>query len=188
MLTGPGRHAIEPKINQRPECLPSAAYETRAAKPRALRNRAEGGQLGGPASENASSSGSAPLPIRRTSELAADSARFTSAFSFRCPVGETTAASPKSVWRALAVTKRLAAAGSGGSVGVHGGPPATRRYGRRGRRHGVGGEPEDHRRPRACFILGMEIRHLPYVVAQWRREHPGEPIADGQAGQCRESR
>ena len=24
------------------------------------------------------------------------------------------------------------------------------------------------------FILGMKIPHVPYVVAQWRREHPGE--------------
>ena len=30
------------------------------------------------------------------------------------------------------------------------------------------------------FILGMRIRHVPYVVAQWRREHPGEQIRDGQ--------
>jgi hypothetical protein len=29
------------------------------------------------------------------------------------------------------------------------------------------------------FILGMRIPHVPYVVAQWRREHPGEPIPDG---------
>jgi hypothetical protein len=30
------------------------------------------------------------------------------------------------------------------------------------------------------FILGMKIPHVPYVVAQWRREHPGEQIPDGQ--------
>jgi hypothetical protein len=30
------------------------------------------------------------------------------------------------------------------------------------------------------FILGMRIPHVPYVVAQWRREHPGEQIGDGQ--------
>jgi Transposase DDE domain len=30
------------------------------------------------------------------------------------------------------------------------------------------------------FILGMKIPHLPYVVAQWRREHPGQDIPDGQ--------
>jgi hypothetical protein len=30
------------------------------------------------------------------------------------------------------------------------------------------------------FILGMKIPHVPYVVAQWRREHPGEEIPDGQ--------
>jgi Transposase DDE domain len=29
------------------------------------------------------------------------------------------------------------------------------------------------------FILGMKIPHVPYVVAQWRREHPDEPIPDG---------
>ena len=29
------------------------------------------------------------------------------------------------------------------------------------------------------FILGVKIPHLPYVVAQWRREHPDEPIPDG---------
>jgi hypothetical protein len=30
------------------------------------------------------------------------------------------------------------------------------------------------------FILGARIPHEPYVVKQWRREHPGEQIADGQ--------
>jgi hypothetical protein len=29
------------------------------------------------------------------------------------------------------------------------------------------------------FILGMKIPHVPYVVAQWRREHPGVQIPDG---------
>jgi hypothetical protein len=29
------------------------------------------------------------------------------------------------------------------------------------------------------FILGMKIPHVPYVVAQWRRGHPGEDIPDG---------
>jgi len=29
------------------------------------------------------------------------------------------------------------------------------------------------------FILGMKIPHVPYVVAQWRREHPGQQIPDG---------
>jgi transposase len=29
------------------------------------------------------------------------------------------------------------------------------------------------------FILGMRIPHVPYVVAQWRREHPGLDIPDG---------
>jgi hypothetical protein len=29
------------------------------------------------------------------------------------------------------------------------------------------------------FILGMRIPHVPYVVAQWHREHPGEQILDG---------
>ena len=30
------------------------------------------------------------------------------------------------------------------------------------------------------FILGAKIPHVPYLVAQWRREHPGEQIPDGQ--------
>ncbi|GGO17110.1 hypothetical protein GCM10010116_34580 [Microbispora rosea subsp. aerata] len=29
------------------------------------------------------------------------------------------------------------------------------------------------------FILGMKIPEVPYVVAQWRREHPGTPIPGG---------
>jgi hypothetical protein len=29
------------------------------------------------------------------------------------------------------------------------------------------------------FILGAKIPYEPYVVKQWRREHPGEPIPDG---------
>src|SRR5215469_2326677 len=29
------------------------------------------------------------------------------------------------------------------------------------------------------FIFGMKIPHIPYAVAQWRREHPDEPIPDG---------
>ena len=29
------------------------------------------------------------------------------------------------------------------------------------------------------FILGMKIPRVPYAVAQWRRENPGEQIADG---------
>jgi hypothetical protein len=29
------------------------------------------------------------------------------------------------------------------------------------------------------FILGMRIPHVPYVVKQWRREHPGQAIPDG---------
>jgi hypothetical protein len=29
------------------------------------------------------------------------------------------------------------------------------------------------------FILGMKIPRIPYVVAQWRRENPGEQIPDG---------
>lgn len=29
------------------------------------------------------------------------------------------------------------------------------------------------------FILGMKIADIPYVVAQWRREHPGEQMPDG---------
>ncbi len=30
------------------------------------------------------------------------------------------------------------------------------------------------------FILGARIPHEPYVVKQWRREHPGQDIGDGQ--------
>jgi Transposase DDE domain len=30
------------------------------------------------------------------------------------------------------------------------------------------------------FILGAKIPYVPYLVAQWRREHPGEQIPDGQ--------
>jgi hypothetical protein len=29
------------------------------------------------------------------------------------------------------------------------------------------------------FILGAKIPHVPYLVAQWRREHPGQDIPDG---------
>ena len=29
------------------------------------------------------------------------------------------------------------------------------------------------------FILGAKIPHVPYLVAQWRREHPGQEIPDG---------
>jgi len=29
------------------------------------------------------------------------------------------------------------------------------------------------------FVLGAKIPHVPYLVAQWRREDPGEPIPDG---------
>jgi hypothetical protein len=29
------------------------------------------------------------------------------------------------------------------------------------------------------FILGAKIGHVPYLVAQWRREHPGQDIPDG---------
>ncbi len=30
------------------------------------------------------------------------------------------------------------------------------------------------------FILGARIPDVPYAVAQWRREHPGQDLADGQ--------
>jgi Transposase DDE domain len=30
------------------------------------------------------------------------------------------------------------------------------------------------------FILGARIPEVPYVVAEWRREHPGQDISDGQ--------
>jgi hypothetical protein len=29
------------------------------------------------------------------------------------------------------------------------------------------------------FILGMKIPHIPYVVEEWRRQHPGEEVPDG---------
>jgi Transposase DDE domain len=29
------------------------------------------------------------------------------------------------------------------------------------------------------FILGMKIPHVPYIVGEWRRQHPGEDIPDG---------
>src|SRR5439155_2479247 len=29
------------------------------------------------------------------------------------------------------------------------------------------------------FILGMRIPDVPYVISQWQRKHPGEPIPDG---------
>jgi hypothetical protein len=29
------------------------------------------------------------------------------------------------------------------------------------------------------FILGMRIAWVPYVVSQWRREHPGQDIPNG---------
>jgi transposase len=29
------------------------------------------------------------------------------------------------------------------------------------------------------FILGMKVPDVPYLIAQWRREHPGEEIPDG---------
>ena len=35
------------------------------------------------------------------------------------------------------------------------------------------------------FILGMRIPHVPYVVAHWQREHPGEEIPDGCADHYR---
>jgi len=30
------------------------------------------------------------------------------------------------------------------------------------------------------FIVGMRIPDIPYQVAEWRRQHPGQPILDGQ--------
>ena len=30
------------------------------------------------------------------------------------------------------------------------------------------------------FIVGARIPDIPYQIAEWRRTHPGEPIADGQ--------
>jgi Transposase DDE domain len=37
--------------------------------------------------------------------------------------------------------------------------------------------------PGLRFIVGMRIAEVPYQVAQWRRQHPGEPIPDGQVFQ-----
>src|SRR4029453_5493145 len=31
-----------------------------------------------------------------------------------------------------------------------------------------------------AFILGARIPGIPYVVAQWRREHPGQDVPDGR--------
>lgn len=53
------------------------------------------------------------------------------------------------------------------------------RHGRRGRRDGERGEPEAIEAAGLSFILGMKIPHVRDVVAQWRREHPGEQIPDG---------
>ena len=33
---------------------------------------------------------------------------------------------------------------------------------------------------RLSFILGTPIPEEPYAVAQWRREHPGQDLLDGQ--------
>jgi hypothetical protein len=30
------------------------------------------------------------------------------------------------------------------------------------------------------FILGMKIPEVPDVISEWQREHPGEPVPDGQ--------
>jgi hypothetical protein len=30
------------------------------------------------------------------------------------------------------------------------------------------------------WLLGAKVPSEPYVVARWRREHPGEQIGDGQ--------
>ena len=30
------------------------------------------------------------------------------------------------------------------------------------------------------FILGMKIPEVPYLISEWQREHPGEPVPDGQ--------
>lgn len=30
------------------------------------------------------------------------------------------------------------------------------------------------------FIFGMRIPQVPYLVAQWRREHPGEEVPTGR--------
>jgi hypothetical protein len=46
-----------------------------------------------------------------------------------------------------------------------------------GQLHGVRGPVAA--RAGLSFILGMKIPRIPYAVAQWRREHPGEQIPDG---------
>ena len=67
-----------------------------------------------------------------------------------------------------------------GHRGVHGRAPPAGRDGRRGRRDGVARPTRSRSRPPGLsFILGMKIPHVPYVVAQWRREHPGQDIPDG---------
>ena len=35
------------------------------------------------------------------------------------------------------------------------------------------------------YILGAKIPFVPYVVAQWRRDHPGEDIPDGHVSPSR---
>ena len=46
--------------------------------------------------------------------------------------------------------------------------------------HGVARRTRRRSRPRGCrSSSGTKIPHVPYVVAQWRREHPGEDIPDG---------
>jgi hypothetical protein len=31
------------------------------------------------------------------------------------------------------------------------------------------------------YILGAKIREVPYLVAQWRRKHPGEQVPTGRS-------
>ena len=68
-----------------------------------------------------------------------------------------------------------------GGAGVRRRPPAAGGDRGRRRRHAVRGEPgSDLEDAGLRFIVGARIPDVPYQVAEWRRTHPGEPIADGQ--------
>jgi hypothetical protein len=65
-----------------------------------------------------------------------------------------------------------------GDQGVHGGARPSRRDGRRGRRHGVGGQSEGHRGRRAVVHPGHEdpphpLRRRPVAARAPRRADPG---------------
>ena len=50
----------------------------------------------------------------------------------------------------------------------------------RGRADGVGEKPEADRGRGHVVHPGRRIPYVPYLVAQWRRDHPGQDIGDGQ--------